>query len=438
MSTFYSLNRQSPTVSFEAAVLHSLAPDGGLYYPTAFPRFSAAELAALRPQGGDDAALRHAAARAVLGKWIGAAIPAEALDRIVADAQSFPWPIRSVGDVHILELFHGPTLAFKDVAARTLAGLLDYFLQRRGERYLLLVSTSGDTGSAIAHGFADRAAIHVVVLYPEGRISQLQEAQMTHVAANVTPIAVAGDFDGCQALVKGALVDPRLAHIPMTAANSISMGRLLPQIIYYLYAWLKLADPPLEVTVPSGNFGNLTAGLFAQQMGVPLTRWIAATNANDATVRYAQAGVYAPRPTVQTLSTAMDVGAPSNFMRILELFEHDPAAFRARIKATSVSDAETAATIRAVYEAHGYLLCPHTAVGWRAVQRCGDPAAEPLLLATASPLKFAAEIRAATGLDVDDRAEIAKWRQRPKRGSRLANDPDAFAAQLQRIAAEVL
>lgn len=438
---YYSTHRQAPTVGLEEALLRGLAPDGGLYYPTHIPIFKPEVLQALRavweatdPQNQSAVlAFLQRVGFELLQRWFGEEIETEALQAIAADAQSFPIPIRAVGGMQVLELFHGPTMAFKDVAARHLARLMGHFLQRRGEQAILLVATSGDTGGAIADGFAGQPNIRVVVLFPKGKVSQLQEEQLTRVAPNVTPIEIEGVFDDCQALVKWAFTAPTLRHLPLTSANSINVARLIPQALYYLYAYLVLDRPDLEVVVPSGNFGNLTAGLFAQAMGVPLARFLAATNANDAAARYHASGQYQPQTTMPTLSTAMDVGNPSNFARVLELFGHEYARFRDVLGAYDVSDAETVTTIRRVYEEHGYLLCPHTAVGWAVAERHGTPGLHPLLVATAAPAKFARELFEATGIHVDNRAAIERLQSRPARKLTLPNDPSALAEVLQRL-----
>ncbi|MDQ4078719.1 MAG: threonine synthase [Chloroflexota bacterium] len=432
---YYSLREQSPPVTLEQALMHGLAPDGGLYFPERLPRFTTEEIEQLRGRrerlGPDDQrGFLQEVGYQVLLKWFGQEIERTALREIVIGAQSFPVPIREVGEFQMLELFHGPTMAFKDVAARYLARLMAYFLRKRGEQALLLVATSGDTGGAIAHGFSDIDNIQVVVLFPKSKVSKLQEEQLTRVADNVVPVEVDGVFDDCQALVKQAFVHPRLQHLNLTSANSINIGRLIPQIIYYVYAYFQLGHSDLEIVVPSGNFGNLTAGLFAREMGVPLPRFIAATNRNDAVVRYYQSGVYDPSATVQTLSTAMDVGAPSNFARILELFNHDLERFRRVLSAFSIDDSETVRTIHHVQERYGYLLCPHSAVGWGVAARHGNPELKQLVLATASPLKFADELRAAAGIAVDDSEEIQHLQTRPKRKVSIPNRIEALAELL--------
>ena len=427
MIRYCSTNGQAPAVTFAEALFQGLAPDGGLYFPDQFPKFDAAELAALHGVTLPEAGL------AVLQKWFGAEIPAADLQAIAAAAFHFPVELRPVGPFQLLELFHGPTQAFKDVAAQTLARLMSHFLQARRENILLLVATSGDTGGAIAHGFADVPNIDVVILFPKGRVSALQEEQLTRVAENVHPLEIDGVFDDCQALVKRAFNDPALASFRLTSANSISIGRLIPQIVYYVYAYGLTGRSDLEFVVPSGNFGNLTGGLFAREMGLPLDHFIAATNQNDVAVRYLETGRYEPQPTIQTLSNAMDVGNPSNFVRVLELFGHDPERCRAVLRARSVTDAETIATMQAVYRDYHCLLDPHTAVGWHVAAELADPARQTIVVSTAAPVKFAAEIAAQAGLPVDDEAALQALARYGRRKTSLPNEYDALALELGKI-----
>ena len=424
MIHYYSTNHRSPVVTFEQALLRGLAPDGGLYFPDQFPRFSAEEIAKLR-----GASLEEVAYRTLL-PWLYEEIDFTALRQIAHEAQNFPIVLRQVGEFYILELFHGPTLAFKDVAAQNLPRLMSYFLQKTGQRITLLVATSGDTGGAIAHGFSNIPNIELFVLFPKGRVSALQEEQLTRVASNVHPIEVDGVFDDCQAMVKRAFNDPALAHLHLTSANSISIGRLLPQIIYYIYTYAQLQREDIEFIVPSGNFGNLTGGLFAREMGLPFSSFIAATNRNDSAVRYLATGEYHPLPTIQTLSNAMDVGNPSNFVRILELFDHNYEQVREVLQAYQVSDEETVSTIQRVWQEHGYLLDPHSAVGWLVAEQHSDPDLKRVIVATASPIKFAQEIEKTAGIAIDDSAEIDQLRQHPQRKNSIANDYAALTELL--------
>lgn len=433
MIRYYSTNGDAPVVDFETALFRGLAPDGGLYFPETFPRFSAEEIDALRGASLTDVAYQ------VLNKWLGDIIDADALRAIADEANYYAIPMHKVGDTHVLELFHGPTLAFKDVAAQNLSRIMSYFLQQRNETVKLLVATSGDTGGAIAHGFANVPNVEVYVLFPKGRVSALQEQQLTRVADNVHPIEVDGVFDDCQAMVKRAFNDPELADLKLTSANSISIGRLLPQIIYYVYAYAVLGRDDICFVVPSGNFGNLTGGLFARAMGLPFNAFVAATNANDSAVRYVETARYAPRETIRTLSNAMDVGNPSNFVRVLELFEQDYEAFREVMYAARASDADAVAAMQAVYDKYGYLLDPHTAVGWHVLEELGigngelgmvNDSGPTVLVATAAPVKFAKEIEGASGIVVDDSAEIAKLEARPQRKVSIDNDYAALVTLL--------
>ena len=424
MIQYYSTNGQAPAVTFQTALFQGLAPDGGLYFPDRFPQFELAELAALRGTSLQQVGV------AVLQKWFGGEIAADALQQLATAAQNFPIILKKVGPYHILELFHGPTQAFKDVAAQNLSRLMSHFLSERQERVTLLVATSGDTGGAIAHGFSDIPNIDVFVLYPKGRVSKLQEEQLTRVADNIYPLEIDGVFDDCQAMVKRAFTDPDLAPKRLTSANSISIGRLIPQIIYYAYAYALLGRDDIEFVVPSGNFGNLTGGLFARAMGFPFSSFIAATNRNDAAVRYAQTGQYEPRDTVATLSNAMDVGDPSNFVRVLELCEHDHQRFKKLIQAYTISDEITIQTIKNVYAEYNYLLEPHTAIGWRVAQDHAHPTKETVIISTASPLKFATEIEAATDIQVDNRQAIEHLQQRQRRKTALPNDYEAVKAAI--------
>lgn len=420
MIHYYSTNHQADTVTFQEALFQGLAPDGGLYFPDQFPRFSADELKALHGASLPEVA-QH-----VLQKWFGDEIPAEAIAQIARDAQHFPIPLRQVGNMTIMELFHGPTLAFKDVAAQNLPRLMSHFLQQESRQVTLLVATSGDTGGAIAHGFSNVPNINVYVLFPKGRVSDLQEEQLTRVADNITPVEVDGYFDDCQAMVKRAFNDPALTGLNLTSANSISIGRLIPQIIYYVYTYAQLGRDDIEFIVPSGNFGNITGGFFARAMGLPFESFIAATNKNDSAVRYIETAVYEPHETIVTLSNAMDVGKPSNFERVLELFENEYESVRDVMQAYRVDDAQTVTTMQAVYAEHGYLLDPHTAVGWRIAEQHGDPNKTRVVIATAAPSKFAREIKETADIEVDNSTEIAKLRQRPKRKTSIPNDYEAL------------
>jgi len=384
---FTSTRDRSLDVGLREAVLRGMPADGGLYMPAALPRLAPETVAGF-------AGLEFpAVAAAVAGALFGDDVPMADLERISADAFDFPVPLVQLGEEqYLLELFWGPTLAFKDFGARFQSRLLSWL--HRGEDRLLniLVATSGDTGSAVASGFFGVPGMRVVVLYPRGRISRLQERQIATLGGNIAALEVDGVFDDCQRLVKGAFADGDLRRrLDITSANSISVARLLPQSFYYFYALSRLAGPGrAAVAVPSGNFGNLTAGLMARRMGLAVERFVAATNANDAVPEYLRSGKYRPRPSQATISSAMDVGDPSNFERILDLGGGEWSAVRREICGSRWSDAETRAMIRRTHEESGYVLDPHGAValaglqsflsrhrGWRGIA-----------LATAHPAKF--------------------------------------------------
>lgn len=422
---FYSTKRKSPKVDFETAVMQGLAPDGGLYFPDEFPQFTKEDLTNLTHAHLKDVGV------AVMKKWVEKSIDPKTLNQLMKNALQFPIKLKSIGPYYVLELFHGPTLAFKDIASTVLAELMNYFLNKNGKKVTLLVATSGDTGGAVAQGFANMKHIRVVVLYPSGKVSALQEEQLTRVAPNVTTIAVEGFFDDCQQMVKKAFLDQDLTYLNLTSANSISIGRLLPQIIYYVYAFALLSSKDIQFIVPSGNMGNITAGLFAAEMGLPFTSFITAFNANDPVVKYYETGHYEPQQAVKTISNAMDIGNPSNFVRILELFEHSHEQFRTYIKADSISDQETVETIKEVYNNYGYLLDPHSAVAWNTTARLAERNKIQVILATASPVKFAEDIRKKTGIEISDREEIDKLMRQEKRVTKIKSDYDAFKKLLQ-------
>lgn len=386
---FYSTRGAGEKVSFEDALLYGLAPDGGLYIPDAVPRL-------------EPALWRYAESFAdlgveVLSRWVDES--PKTLTPLVHDALNFPLPLVPLGNgslgggVWVLELFHGPTLSFKDVGARLMARLMQLFLERRGETRTILVATSGDTGSAVADGFAGMDSIDVVLLYPQGGVSDVQERQLVVRRDGVRALAVEGTFDDCQHLVKEAFVDPKLSSVPLSSANSINIGRLLPQSLYYLWVGREVGgyEDGIDFCVPSGNLGNLTAGVLAQRMGLGVHRFLAAHNANDFFPRYLDklADAYAFGSTVATVSNAMDVGAPSNFERLYTLLGRE--TFEGLLWGVSVPDEVTKERIKRVYDETGYVACPHTAVGLEAVARYREETGDvrPVVsLATAHPAKF--------------------------------------------------
>lgn len=386
---YYSTNHQAPLASLQTAVVDGLAVDRGLYMP---------ERIAVLPDSFyesidqlDFQSIAHRVATAFFGEDV----EPDTLKELVFDTLSFDTPVVKVTDsIYSLELFHGPTCAFKDVGGRFMARLLGYFIRKQGQTDVnVLVATSGDTGSAVANGFLGVKGIHVYVLYPKGLVSEIQEMQFTTLGQNIIAIEVDGTFDDCQALVKAAFMDADLkAHMNLTSANSINVARFLPQAFYYFHAYAQLKRQGLAdnlvVCVPSGNFGNLTAGLVAQRMGLPIKRFIAANNRNDIFFEYLKTGAYTPRPSVPTIANAMDVGDPSNFARILDLYGHSHAAIKAAISGARYTDAEIGETVKMVFEQTNYLLDPHGACGYRALSEQLRPDEVGVFLETAHPAKF--------------------------------------------------
>jgi threonine synthase len=395
---YRSTSGKAPLTSLRGAVLRGLAPDGGLYMPAEIARHSPEELEEFRRLPFTEVCYR------VVRPFAGAEVPDEILWQIVSEAINFPVKMLSLSPgLHILELFHGPTLAFKDFGARFMARLMGYFVRGETRPLTVLVATSGDTGSAVAHGFLGVPGIRVVILYPSKRISEAQEKQFTTLGENITALEVAGTFDDCQRLVKQAFCDPALNQRAfLTSANSINIARLLPQMFYHVAAYrqLPVASVPLIVSVPSGNFGNLTAGIFAKRIGLPVAKFIASTNVNDVVPEYLRTGEFHPRQAMPTYSNAMDVGNPNNFPRLLDLCRNRLENVRKEIWGHAATDEETLAAMKAIHERFGYIADPHTAVGvlgWEAYKREHTEPSQGLVLATAHPAKFAEVVRKAIG-----------------------------------------
>jgi threonine synthase len=443
-----STRRQSPAVSFREALVRGLAPDGGLYLPAAWPRISIENLRAWRGEPFADLAVRLA------GRLLADEFAPDVIERLVRDALDFPVPLVEVAPARfVLELFHGPTLAFKDFGARFLARFFGHLLEERHGRATILVATSGDTGSAVAQAFFGVPRVDVVVVYPAGRVSPFQEAQLATFGGNIRAVRLPGTFDDCQRLVKQAFLDPDLGHLGLSSANSINIGRLLPQAFYYVAGYLaavsKVGDEVI-FSVPTGNVGNLTAGVIARALGVPVARFVAATNANRVLPDFLDSGTYRARPSVATLSNAMDVGDPSNFSRLLALHDGSIDRLRAGLYSVSIDEEETRATIRRVYARHAYALDPHTAVAWAAGDRYVDFAADrvapaerrttphmPLVtLATAHPAKFASAIAEELGFAPSLPSAYDDWQQRPLRAVDLdTTDGSSFRTWLLSVLA---
>lgn len=424
---YYSTNGQASFATLQDAVVKGLASDKGLYMP---------ERIKLLPQAFydhiEDLSFQEIAYR-VADAFFGEDVPSETLKQIVYDTLSFDVPVVKVKDnIYSLELFHGPTLAFKDVGARFMARLLGYFIRKEGKEPVnVLVATSGDTGSAVANGFLGVEGIHVYVLYPKGKVSPIQECQFTTLGQNITALEIDGVFDDCQALVKNAFVDAQLKqHMKLTSANSINVARFLPQSFYYFYAYAQLkkqgkADD-LVVCVPSGNFGNICSALFGKKMGLPVKRFIAANNANDIFFKYLKTGKYEPKPSVQTIANAMDVGNPSNFARIYDLYGKDHAAICADISGATYSDEQIADTIREVQAETGYICDPHGACGYRALKEGLKGGEVGLFLETAHPAKFKSTVDKILGADIEIPAKLQAFMKGTKQSIPLSKEFTEF------------
>ena len=426
---YYSTNGKAPEASLRKAVIKGLAEDRGLYMPVRIPALPESFLQTM----GERSFVENATE--VADAFFGEDVPAADLQRIVAETLSFDCPLREVDPgIYALELFHGPTLAFKDVGARFMARLLRHFTAGEGNLNVL-VATSGDTGSAVANGFLGVEGIQVYVLYPKGKVSPIQECQFTTLGRNITALEIDGVFDDCQALVKSAFMDAGLNQaMRLTSANSINVARFLPQSFYYFWACAQLQRmgkaQNVVCCVPSGNFGNICSALFGKRMGLPVQRFIAANNANSVFYEFLQSGEYRPRPSVQTIANAMDVGDPSNFARIWDLYGHDPEAIRADISGATYSDAQIAQTIRDCYARTGYLLDPHGACGYRALKESRQPGEVGFFCETAHPAKFKDTVEGIIGAPVAIPDKLAAFMQGTKQSVELPNDFNTFKQYL--------
>jgi threonine synthase len=398
---YYSTNKQSPIVDFKEAAIRGQAPDKGLYFPEQIPQVEKELIDNIENLSNEEIAFR------VIKPYVGNSILGEKLFQIVAETVNFPIPLVKVNErISSLELFHGPTLAFKDVGARFMSRCLGYFLQNEKKKVTVLVATSGDTGGAVANGFYGVEGVEVVILYPSGKVSPVQEKQLTALGKNIHALEIEGTFDDCQQMVKQAFADTELnEQLFLTSANSINVARWLPQQFYYFFAYKQWADkkhPPV-ICVPSGNFGNICAGVLANSSGLPVRHFIAACNVNDVVTNYLETADYKTKPAVATLSNAMDVGNPSNFIRILEIFKHQFPALKDKLSSYSISDTETTATIKEVYQQYNYLLDPHGAVGYLSLKRYLETNAEAkgIFLETAHPVKFPDAVEEVIGKKID-------------------------------------
>jgi threonine synthase len=411
---YFSTNRKAPHVSFREAVRRGQPDDKGLYFPEEIPRLPPGFLDDLHKKSNEEIAFE------VIRPYIGNEIAEERLYEICAETVNFPFPLVSVSEnISALELFHGPTLAFKDVGARFMSRCLRHFSREKSEKTIVIVATSGDTGGAVANGFFGVEDVEVVILYPKGKVSRVQELQLTTLGGNVTALEVDGVFDDCQALAKQALADAELQKLVfLTSANSINVARWLPQQFYYFYAIRDWEGGPPVISVPSGNFGNICAGILAHISGLPVAKFIAACNANDVIPDFLRTGSLEPRASVATLSNAMDVGNPSNFVRILEIFGHNFVNLKEKLEAVSISDETTAATMHEVYDTYRYMLDPHGAVGYRAL---ADTGRKGIFLETAHPVKFDS-VGELLGIEVEAPEEISNLFTREGKKIRIAPD----------------
>jgi threonine synthase len=432
---YYSTKNRNRLMPLKEAVIRGLAEDAGLFMPERLPVLPASYLEHIYKHTFPEISLE--VARQLFGKDV----PPEELEQIVTGAISFDTPLVELGEgIYTLELFHGPTLAFKDVGARFMARLLGYFVRDLDRLVHVLVATSGDTGSAVASGFYQVPGIHVHILYPSGLVSKVQEKQFTTLGHNITALEVGGSFDDCQRLVKTAFNDPQLRNrLFLTSANSINLARLLPQTFYYFNILARLPeayrhreedDGGLVISVPSGNFGNLTAGMMAHKMGLPVKRFIAATNINDVVPEYLDTGRLRPRPSIPTLANAMDVGNPSNFVRILDMYGHSLPELSNMLTSEVSTDEDMRITISEVWKSHGYLLEPHGATGYRSLIRNMEPGETGVFLETAHPSKFSETVEQVTGTSVDIPERLSRHLSEPSRSIPLSTNFKEFKQYL--------
>jgi threonine synthase len=422
---YYSTNNKQHKVSLREAVIQGLAPDNGLYMPEQIDALPKTFFDSIQNQSFREIAFE------VAKHLIGDDVDDKSLKKIVDHTIAFDAPLVEISqDIFALELFHGPTMAFKDFGARFMSQLLGYFVKQENREVTVLVATSGDTGSAVSNGFYEVSGVRVVILYPSGKVSDIQEKQFTTLGKNITALEVDGTFDDCQRLVKSAFLDKDLnSKLFLTSANSINISRLIPQSFYYFYAWSRIQKKDNVVfSVPSGNFGNLTAGLLAQRMGLPIQHFIASTNSNDVVPKYLSTGNFNSMNSVTTISNAMDVGNPSNFSRLLDLFNTDWKKFSDSISGFSFSDDETKAVMNEIYTNQNYVLDPHGAVGFLGLKKyqLENSGVTGIFLETAHPAKFQHVVERALGIDIKLPAQLQQFINRKKTSIRIGKEVDSF------------
>jgi threonine synthase len=418
---YYNVSNPSEKVDFKNVVMQSSNKNNGLYLPEHIPVLDTTFLKNINKHSF--AEISFQVAKAILG----ADMPHSALQKTIDEALNFPIHLKNIhDDNYVLELFHGPTMAFKDVGARFMSGLVSYFIQSETDEINILVATSGDTGSAVAAAFLNKPGIKVTILYPSGRVSYLQEQQLTTMGNNITALEIDGSFDDCQSMVKSAFADIDLSKkLKLTSANSINFARLFPQSFYYFYAYSQIKNNklPLVFSVPSGNFGNLTAGIIAQKMGLPIWRFVAATNKNNVIPEYLQTQKYNPMPSVATISSAMDVGNPSNFERINALYNHNFSEIKNNITGYAFSDFETCKAIKTALQKHKYLLEPHGAVAYLGISRYLEKhKCCSVFFETAHPAKFSDVLQSALNIDVPVPEELKHYLGKKKRSIKMSAD----------------
>ena len=385
---YYSLNHNAPKVSFQEAVIQGLAPDQGLYFPEHLTPISASFFDKIETLSNEEIAFQ------VIKEFVGDEIPEINLRQIIKETLCFDFPLVKVeNNIYSLELFHGPTMAFKDVGARFMSRCLAYFnSDKKDAKNTVIVATSGDTGGAVASGFLGVEGVDVVILYPSGKVSDIQERQLTTLGKNITALEVDGDFDACQDMVKKAFLDDSLSYKNLTSANSINIARWLPQMFYFFFTYkqLKSENKPLIFSCPSGNFGNICAGIIAKKLGLPIKHFVASTNVNDTVPRFLEAGLYVPKPSKATISNAMDVGNPSNFIRIQAMYKNDLSEFKKDFSSFSFSDTETEIALQTIHKSSGYIAEPHGVVGYLGLKKEleNHPSDIGIFLETAHPVKF--------------------------------------------------
>lgn len=421
---YYSLHHKSPKTSFKNAVVNGIAPDRGLYFPEKITPLSEEFIKNISEYSN------HEIAYKAIQQFVGDEIPEQKLKEIISDTVSFDFPVVAIDDnIGTLELFHGPTMAFKDVGAKFMAKCLEYFNQDNDKEVTVLVATSGDTGGAVANGFLGAKGVNVVILYPSGKVSDIQEKQLTTLGQNITALEVDGVFDDCQDMVKTAFLDDEITKT-LTSANSINVARWLPQMFYFFFAYKQLhkQHKNLVFSVPSGNFGNICAGIVAQKLGLPIKHFVASTNVNDTVPNFLIDGIYQPKPSKPTISNAMDVGNPSNFIRIQELFQNNFNALKKSFSSYSFSDDETRKIMKKIYETSGYVADPHGAVGYLGLLKMGLKDNEyGVFLETAHPVKFLDVVEKTLSIQVEIPKQIQNVMDKEKVAIQIATYEDLKA-----------